>query len=346
MSPICKLMLFRISGRHFATFIVCAISLVHVAHAQRYTFKEYAQAEGIGNLNISCMLQDRAGFLWLATQGALYRYDGSGFHEFSRSDGLPDNYVVALREDVLGHIWAGTEEGIAYPAGGRFHSVLYRGRPLPVRSGSVLDSSTDGRMFAATTSGLIAFIPQPGGNSWSAQPVFVDGSALHLKTPISVLLAKDGSLFFGCGDRLCQLQKSNFTIWGADRGVAKDRWTQALLDHQGNIWIRGVRHIAVLPRGGQRFLNRDIGNASRKNSFVDLAEDHQGRILVNLDAAVARFENGKWTRFTESNGLGPHPVTSILVDREDSVWLAFFGHGIKRWLGYGEWEHWTHAFLN
>ena len=59
---------------------IASLSCRRFAMAQRYTFKEYV--EGLGNLNVNCMLQDRTGFLWIGTENGLFRYDGSRFQDF------------------------------------------------------------------------------------------------------------------------------------------------------------------------------------------------------------------------------------------------------------------------
>ena len=59
------------------------------AWAQRYNFKFYGEEEGLQNLVVQVVLQDRAGFLWVGTQNGLFRYDGSRFESFNIADGLP-----------------------------------------------------------------------------------------------------------------------------------------------------------------------------------------------------------------------------------------------------------------
>jgi hypothetical protein len=74
--------------------LVCGLSAlcfaVPVCLAQHYSFSEPAKAlgEGLGNLNVNCIAQDRQGYLWVGTENGLYRYDGSQFREFGAGEGL------------------------------------------------------------------------------------------------------------------------------------------------------------------------------------------------------------------------------------------------------------------
>ncbi len=61
----------------FAFVLSCARS---ICFAQQYSFRDYV--DGLGNLSVNCLLQDRTGFLWIGTESGLYRYDGSRFWRF------------------------------------------------------------------------------------------------------------------------------------------------------------------------------------------------------------------------------------------------------------------------
>ena len=91
--------------------------------AQRYNFKFYGQEEGLQNLAVQVVLQDREGFLWVGTQNGLFRYDGSQFKVFTKDDGLPGARIESLQEAADGTLWVGTATGLARRKGGRFETV-------------------------------------------------------------------------------------------------------------------------------------------------------------------------------------------------------------------------------
>src|SRR5258706_4692264 len=106
----------------FAKLGLCCF-LVSNVWAQRYNFKFYGEDEGLKNLGVQAVLQDRAGFLWAGTQNGLYRYDGNHFTEFTTRDGLPGARIKSLYESADGTMWVGTDRGLARGARGRFESV-------------------------------------------------------------------------------------------------------------------------------------------------------------------------------------------------------------------------------
>lgn len=316
--------------------------LCGAAFGQRYTFKEYV--DGLGNLNVMCMLQDRAGFLWMGTQSGLFRYDGSRFLEFGRAEGLSGTFVNALAEDEAGRLWVGTTEGVFHlDRDGRFRNVPYNGQSLEISLGSTIATASTGQVYAVSQGSLFE-ITSRDGQSWQCrrvQPAAAPGKpdiALH-----SVLANGNGSILFGCGDGLCQHGIFGVRKWGVEDGLQKDSWTQLRRDSHGDLWVRGRSHVAVLRPGAERFDNRDLPNERGGRMYLGLAEDRQGRMLATLDTALARYENGHWTVFSAENGLTSDTLSTILVDREGSVWFGLLGHGLRKWLGYGEWEHWTTA---
>src|SRR5579875_571748 len=139
--------------RAFVPLLLLASSVAQL-NAQRYTFQAYDK--GVGNPNVTCLLQDRTGYLWIGTQNGLLRYDGAAFQEFGRQDGLAGTFVVALKQDAAGGLWVGTTEGL-YFAGPdhHFRAIQYRGQSIDVREGASLSATSDGAILAATQQGLL-----------------------------------------------------------------------------------------------------------------------------------------------------------------------------------------------
>jgi ligand-binding sensor domain-containing protein len=75
--------------RALCAWAILALGIAPVLWAQRYTFRQYGSQQGLTNLSINCLLQDRTGYLWVGTDNGLFRYDGSSFRAFSHAEGLP-----------------------------------------------------------------------------------------------------------------------------------------------------------------------------------------------------------------------------------------------------------------
>src|SRR5450631_4083673 len=111
------------------------------ASSQSFTFKEYGQAQGLGDLAIRSINQDRGGFLWISTENGVFRYDGSRFIEYGRKQGLSNPFVADAHIDSRGILWAGTPTGVYYMQGERFHELLYGDKSFDVDDASAITST-------------------------------------------------------------------------------------------------------------------------------------------------------------------------------------------------------------
>lgn len=82
------------------------------------------------NLTINGFVQDQVGYVWIATNNGLCRYNGQVYryyqHESEEPYSLPDNRVHALHVDDSGVLWIVSDSGISTYDSGHdgFESVL------------------------------------------------------------------------------------------------------------------------------------------------------------------------------------------------------------------------------
>ncbi len=83
------------------TFFFCTKSTL----AQYIFLPNYTTKDGLPSNHCFYTLQDKKGFIWVATDAGVSRFDGSVFENFSVDDGLPDNQILKLHEDSKGRLW-------------------------------------------------------------------------------------------------------------------------------------------------------------------------------------------------------------------------------------------------
>jgi signal transduction histidine kinase/ActR/RegA family two-component response regulator len=314
-----------------------------VGQCERFTFKDFGQADGLKNLNVNSVVQDHQGFIWAGTENGIFRYDGFRFEPFGLDLGLQTQNVQGLHIDASGRLWAGVENAVGFFEGKAFHVVRCHGKDLSMRTGSRITSTRDGRVFASSEGTL--FELRPGPNPEAVPVPIIPMGRSGVVPPInSVVAAPDGSLLLGCGKELCRLRGDSLEVWGEENGVPKDDWAGLLITAQGDVWARGIAHIVRLAHGESKFRRLDVpGNRRSKDEFLDLTTDAEGRLLVLNDSNLARWEGDHWQIFEARQGLPAFKLTSLFVDVRGGVWIGSVGHGLSKWLGYDEWEHWTKA---
>ena len=306
--------------------------------AQRYSFREYTQ--GLGNLNISGLAQDRTGFLWVGTQNGLYRYDGSQFQGFGEGQGLPDRVIQTLFIGPDGTLWVASSTSIFYQQkNGRFVQIrpMKAGDSFLPRLGTIFASNKQGEVVALIKSGAI-LLRKTSEDQWVAQPMHLEGNTIQ-----SALFTADGVLWYGCDSDLCRLENGKTERLRASLGLPEEQWTNLLLTRSGQIWIRGDLHAGEIDPRTLRFKEHDLPGISTSEAYPLMVEDMQGRILTPQGPSLAMWEKGRWRMVTERNGLSRFEIEDLFVDREGSVWISVVGHGLKRWVGQDRWEGYTAA---
>jgi len=77
-----------------------------VCKAQPSKFRAFTIADGLPSNNVYGCVEDKKGFLWVATDAGVARFDGRHFRVFTTHDGLPDNEVLEVKMEINGTIWA------------------------------------------------------------------------------------------------------------------------------------------------------------------------------------------------------------------------------------------------
>jgi signal transduction histidine kinase/ligand-binding sensor domain-containing protein/CheY-like chemotaxis protein len=330
MHPSCGL-------RRLSRIISIAILLATRLPAEHYRFRHYGPEDGLSTA-ITGLLQDRTGFLWIGSSNGLFRYDGARFQRYGVEDGLPSVSIRGLHESANGVLWVTTGRGLARLRHNVFESIptgTAKSNP-DLRS---IDSTADGTLYIGYNGGLLAAAIGSAGDTPHFHPV----SGVPAES-VGVLHADpEGRLWFGCGVKLCELDRGKLRVFGPSEGLPPEHWAAMLQDAQGTLWLRGPQHLFVLAPGGQHFVARDEGLAQSSNTVMSVVTDSTGNVLVSTDLGLARWRDGRWEMIGSAQGLESDTVTALLRDREGSIWIGLWGAGVSRWGGHAEWTNYTTA---
>jgi ligand-binding sensor domain-containing protein len=101
-----RLFLWSIAKEKFVIlFFFFANICCTITHAQTPNFKHYTVNDGLPSSSIYTVSQDSKGFVWVATDKGVVKFDGYGFKVFTTADGLPTNDIWDISEDLQGRIW-------------------------------------------------------------------------------------------------------------------------------------------------------------------------------------------------------------------------------------------------
>ncbi len=293
--------------------------------SQQQPFHRYGLIDGLSNLNVRCLLEDRTGYIWVGTDNGLFRYDGSSFREFNHEDGLTSTEIEGLAESPGGDLWVATQEGVARFSGTRFQPVDV-GASGPF--GRIFFDSL-GRMVLQSASGILNGVPD-GAGVFHFHPMILGVTR--------GLLVNGTKVFFGKDDDLWQLDGDKAERLGSSGGLPSDQWAAISMDSFDNLWVRSATRLYKLSHGQRRFVDRSEGVP--RSSLSYLYADQRGRLYVSGPEGLIVVEESSTTSMDSHHGLPSDTVNAALVDREESLWIGTSGGGLIRRLGRGEWSSW------
>lgn len=139
--------------------------------AQNTAWQALTIADGLSQGMIYDFLQDRMGFMWIATKDGLNRYDGYNFKIFTNDPydpySISGNTCTVLLEDTQGRLWIGTEKdglNLYDPLSQRFYRAEVSDQQNNTGNYSIIDLKEDqqGNIWVITdTPGKIFCIATP-----------------------------------------------------------------------------------------------------------------------------------------------------------------------------------------
>ena len=291
----------------------------------QYVHQDWDREDGLPQVSVMDILHGRDGYLWVATQEGLSRFDGIEFHNFDsrNTDAITINYLVALAETGDGAIWAATEGGgLLRHQDGRvevFGDAAAAGLDFAI----ALAADVDGSLWIGTSTGLLH------RSEGAFTPVAADELA---GTQINALaVGGGGRLWIGTRDRGLFLWHGGELSRAPGAPALETADVRSILEaSDGTLWV-GTQGQGVLRWRTDRAW--PIAADELAGSTVEaLAEDAHGNVWIGTnERGLLRCTSvGIIARFGVAEGLSHHRVRSVHADREGNLWIGTFGGGLNR----------------
>lgn len=306
--------------------------------AQEYSFRTFGNGEGLANLSVRRIHQDREGFLWVSTENGIFRFDGVSFEAFGPEQGLPAAAAAALGDAPDGSLLAGGSFGLYRLRGSRFERIPGPFKTVSWRQGIQADGS--GHTFLGTDAGLVELYSGPARDGFAMRRIpqapGVEGAG------VEAVLVDGKTLWYGCGQQLCQMDGRGTEVYGSEKGLPGRPLVAILKDHDGSIWARSRNEGVFVMRAGQtRFSKPRLPILGR--AIVGIPSvDADGRVLLPAPDGLLIQDEPGWQKIDRAAGLRGD-VFTVFEDRQHSLWIGMAGRGLVEWRGYREWESYSVA---
>ena len=119
-----------------------------------------------------------------------------------------------------------------------------------------------------------------------------------------------------------------------------DDWSSVRASQDGDWWFRSPSRLWVCRKGSRKAQSWSHGIPDANLAPSRLVNLPGGALGVPTEEGLALIVDSWFRIIRPGHGLANESVSSVIVDREGSVWIAVRGLGLLRWLGYGQWEAW------
>ncbi len=337
-----------------------ALAALTFAQENYIRFENISTEQGLSQNVVTCILQDRRGFMWFGTQNGLNRFAVYTFKEYKykpKDDKtLPSNQILFIYEDRSGNLWIGTEGGglnffnsenetfIRYP-------YMNDADPNPgydIKVISSIHQDRNGIFWIGTWGGLLRF--DPDKQEWSRffhQP----GIPGTLSNNRIWTMCQDqmGIMWIGTeGGGLNSFDPntrkfSRFFHQPDDADSLSDNTVRAVFeDSSGNLWVGTIGGLDRLDRKTNTFIHyRHSDEKARSlsdNMIRAIFEDSQGRLWIGTNGGglnqLKSVSEGTFVHYfyqpNNPHSLSHNTVISIMEDRTGCIWIGTWGGGINR----------------
>jgi PAS domain S-box-containing protein len=298
----------------------------------RFTVFDKSTTPEMTNNDVTALVTDRRGRLWIGTAGGgLLQYEAGKFSHYTTGDGLSGT-VTCLFEAPDGTLWIGTGGGgISRLSNGRF-STLTTADGLVSNDITALAGDSTGVIWIGTRKGLVQMTHE------RLTPYALRGTRTS-EDVRALVAAADGTLWIGTTRGLAKLRDGRVTDYQADN-LGRDFIASLLQDRAGTLWV-GTRGRGLVRVSEHHVSRMRVAAGRGEDDVVALYEDSHGALWMgSTTGGLNRLARSTLGTYGKAEGLSHDTAQPIVSDRGGTVWVGTDGGGVNRFKD-GRWSAYT-----
>ncbi|MDR2764127.1 MAG: helix-turn-helix domain-containing protein [Tannerella sp.] len=332
------------SNRHERFCVIAIISILWISFtAAAQQSQCYDVSDGLSSSYISSITQDKEGYIWIATEDGLNRFDGSRFVVYrNRSDdttSLIDNHIRTVYEDRKGRFWVATLTGLCL-----YDRMTDRFTPFKILH---FDGKREISQFYFLMEDRKGFIWACISGSGVVRIDAEKNEYLYLNTLNSGICSdhinviyedRFGNIWFGSGQEgLSVYNPSNGTFRtfryypGDKQSISSNEISSICEDADGNVWVGTLTGgINIFSFASQSFHTMDY----KAYKISHLHKDSQNQIWIGtMGSGFGVFSTleGKIKDLnirSSTVDLSNTKVQTLFEDKQGNIWMGLFQKGV------------------
>jgi len=338
-------------------------------------FSNYEVSTGYVSTNVTQILEDPYGDIWVSTWSGVARYDGNRWISFDTDTGLPDPEVTAMMIDGDGELWVGTSMGNLGKFNGKSFEFVANLNTYDIYSIYAMTQDGNGYFWICGDIGIVSYDPKR--NSWVTYAQ--DNEQLDGDTITSIAMDGNGTLFFGTPASGLIRYDGNFSnlrmpnvpngfyytaILNAPSGeilfvdeysgsidlfsLQEQTWTIKTFDgiccpipkgwdQLGRLWAGGYDGAWILEENNIELITSNQGLPS--NNVLSIAFSLDNVAWIGTDAGLAAYDittQQVTDVFGDGNKLEGSMIYALFVSQDGTLWVGTES-GVTRRVADGTW---------
>lgn len=286
------------------------------AVAQRYQLNQYNLKDGLPQSQVTALLQDHRGALWVGTQGGgLAKFNGVDFTVINTGDGLPGNQILSLIQEG-DRLLVGTDNGLCSFDGREVQSDTIASHHLRIEA--LLHD--ENRLFIATNQGLFLQEDLRVNGAWI--PLVPEEGFFDVCIHQNRLYASSDKGVYTWDEQLKNMRLLRF---------GGNTYCNNFFSSFNNELLVGTYGNGVLMIEGESLVKHpQLGSVSAIVFDGLFLENGSCVLATQNDGAIVVSSTGKIDRYNQGSGLGSAAVRCLWEDSWNNVWLGTSGGGLVR----------------
>lgn len=322
--------------------LIILLLIVYLSSAKAQLGTLFNGEQLLSSSFVQGVYHDKLGFIWVATDNGLNRYDGYSFLVFGQEDGLTCENVNCISESKNGDILAGTVDGVYIKVNGRFQELKDESSGNPIQSyvssfyhtpkGEVWLTTSGVGLWQVVDNNTVRRIQLDSQNATFIKCVEIDKYGI-----LWVATEKKGIIAFrnvGTADKprykeLTRLMPDNTAIYPS---MCKDRNGDLFVGFlESGLYKIDVKAKKLSPVNAVCETGGSVGNKMMVNS---LAMRKDGKLFIGTNGNGLKVYDpatGLVRHSTISSGqvdMTRTKVVSIVHDNDNNMWLGLLQKGV------------------
>ncbi|MBV9764710.1 MAG: PAS domain-containing protein, partial [Acidobacteriaceae bacterium] len=292
----------------------------------QYTQDVWNTDAGLPQNSVLSIAQTADGYLWLATEDGLARFDGVRFAVFDRENTpqLQSNDIRALLADRENNLWIGTNGGgLTLFQDGKFTTFTTRDG---LSNDAILSLYEDGdrAIWVGTDGGGLSRFYKGRFTHYSQKDGLPDNVVFAISGD------SQGTLWVATHAGLAAWKDGRFATYTTRDGLSNVDIRCAHVDRKGELWV-GTNGGGLSRLTNGRFVNYSVRDGLSSNTIWSISEDSAGTLWIGTgEGGLDRLRDGQFSPYTAKQGLPSDQIWTTFEDREGTLWIGTKGGGLAR----------------